>query len=282
MSLNNSEIKSERTKETIITVILLLGAVIFLYPFLLVLINPVKKSIEILYNPYSFPKQIIFDSIREVLLNKTLDIFRLYKNSIIVTFASVFLVVILNPLVSYALAKIRFTGRELLFRIMLITMMLPSVMLLIPTYMIMDQLKWVDTYKVMIIPGVLNVMYIFLFRQFISQIPDAFLEAAKIDGANHFGIFTKIVYPLMTPVIAATIVMEATSRWNDLFTPLMYLKSEEMFTLQLGLFRFQDNMDMSRLGERWVATALVTIPMVIVYIVFQKYFIRAFSSTGLK
>jgi multiple sugar transport system permease protein len=134
----------------------------------------------------------------------------------------------------------------------------------------------------MIVPGVLNVLYIFLFRQFISQIPDAFLEAAKIDGANHFGIFTKIVYPMMLPVIATTIVMEATARWNDLFTPLMYLKSEEMFTLQLGLFRFQDNMDMSRLGERWVATALVTIPMVLVYIAFQKYFIKAFSSTGLK
>lgn len=282
MSIHNSDLKSERTKEVVISALLLLGAIVFLYPFLMVLINPFKKSMEILYNPYSFPKRIIFDSIREVLFNKTLDILLLYKNSIIVTFTSVVLVIILNPVVSYALAKIKFTGREILFRIMLITMMLPSVMLLIPTYMIMDQLHWVDSYQVMIIPGVLNVLYIFLFRQFISQIPDAFLEAAKIDGANHIGIFTKIIYPMMLPVIATTIVMEATARWNDLFTPLMYLKSEEMFTLQLGLFRFQDNLDMPRLGERWVATALITIPMVLVYIAFQKYFIKAFSSTGLK
>ena len=173
----------------------------------------------------------------------------------------------------YALAKIKFYGRNLVFRIILSTLMLPAILLLVPTYILMDKIGWIDTYRVLIIMGMVGAYNIFLFRQFMSQISDEFIEAAKIDGANHLYIYSRIVMPMSLPVITSVGILDFVTRWNDIFNPLLYIRSEERFTLQLGLWKYSS--DSKPVLQPY---SLITIP-VLMYILFRSILSRV--SAGL-
>lgn len=212
----------------------------------------------------------------------TLNIAVLFKNSVIIAVSVTILNVILNSMVAYAISKLKFRGRDLIFKIVLGSMMIPSILLLIPTYSMLYSFGWVNTYKVMIIPVAVSAYNIFLIRQFMTQIPTAYLEAARIDGANEFQVYWKIVIPMTKPVLATVAILTFMGSWNDLFMALLYLRDESMYTLQLGLYSFKTTIPGQFLEQLWAATTLVTLPVVAVFIFLQRYFIEAFSGVGLK
>lgn len=270
----------EKTKSIIIYIILLLGMVVALYPFYILVMNSFKHGIEIVNYPRNLPSEISLYGYKSVF--KDLNLLTLFKNSVFVSGTGAFLCCLFNSMCGYALAKIKFYGRNLVFRIILSTLMLPAILLLVPTYILMDKIGWIDTYRVLIIMGMVGAYNIFLFRQFMSQISDEFIEAAKIDGANHLYIYSRIVMPMSLPVITSVGILDFVTRWNDIFNPLLYIRSEERFTLQLGLWKYSSQIVNQFLEQKYAAMTLITIPVLILYILLQKHFIQAFSSAGLK
>ena len=278
--MSTSNIRSQRNILRIIYILLIAGLIVVVYPFIFMLLNSLKPGMEILHYPGSFPKTWTLNGYSEVFTQ--LNMGRLFANTIFVAGATTVLNLILNSMIAYALTKMHFRGREFLFKMILSTMMIPGILLLIPTYMFMYHIGWIDTYRVLILPGAVSAYNIFLIRQFYSQIPDDFVEAAKIDGANHGRIFLEIIIPMSKPVLATVAILVFMGSWNDLFGHLLYLRSQSKFTLQLALYQFQTQIPGEHTEQIWAALMISTLPIVLVYFSLQKYFVEAFSGVGLK
>lgn len=270
----------QKLKNLILYTILAMGTLIVIYPFYILVLNSFKRGIEIVNYPRNFPTEISFYGYKSVF--KDMNLLVLFKNSVFVSCTGAALCCLFNSMCGYSLAKIRFSGREILFKLILSTMMLPAILLLVPTYILMDTIGWIDTYRVLIVIGMISAYNIFLFRQFMIQIPDEFVEAAKIDGANHLYIYSRIIMPMSVPVTISVGILDFVGRWNDIFSPLLYLKSEELYTLQLGVWKYSSQIVTKFLEQKYAAMTLITIPVLILYMFLQKYFIKAFSITGLK
>lgn len=270
----------QKLKNLILYTILAMGTLIVIYPFYILVLNSFKRGIEIVNYPRNFPTEISFYGYKSVF--KDMNLLVLFKNSVFVSCTGAALCCLFNSMCGYSLAKIRFSGREIMFKLILSTMMLPAILLLVPTYILMDTIGWIDTYRVLIVIGMISAYNIFLFRQFMIQIPDEFVEAAKIDGANHLYIYSRIIMPMSVPVTISVGILDFVGRWNDIFSPLLYLKSEELYTLQLGVWKYSSQIVTKFLEQKYAAMTLITIPVLILYMFLQKYFIKAFSITGLK
>ncbi|GGE03920.1 permease [Marinithermofilum abyssi] len=264
----------------LIYALLTVGAAIVLYPFLFMVINSFKPGPEILHNPTSLPSRWTVDGYVKVF--DTLNIANLFKNSLIISGSVTVLNVFFSAMVAFALAKIRFPGRNLLFSMVLGTMMIPSILLLIPKYSLLFNWGWVNTYKALILPVAVQPYNIFLIRQFYQRIPDDFLDAAKVDGCNLWGVFWRVILPMSSPVLATVAVLSFMGAWNDLLEALLYLRDESMYTVQLGLLSFQSEIPGKNAEQLWAGTTLVTVPVVLVYFLLQRHFIKAFSGVGLK
>ncbi|MCT8137582.1 carbohydrate ABC transporter permease [Anaerobacillus sp. CMMVII] len=260
--------------------LLTFGAIVVMYPFVFMILNSFKTGTEIMHYPMSLPKE--WTIIGYIKVFTALNIGVLFKNSLFIATCVTVLNVLLNSMVAYAISKLRFKGRDVIFKVVLGSMMIPSILLLIPTYSMLYGFGWVNTYQVMIIPVAVSAYNIFLIRQFMTQIPTAYIEAARVDGANEFQIYWKVVLPMAKPVLATVAILSFMGSWNDLFMALLYLRDESMYTLQLGLYSFKTTIPGQFLEQLWAATTLVTLPVVGVFIFLQRYFIEAFSGVGLK
>ncbi len=180
-------------------ILLTLGALVVLYPFFYMIMNSVKPGREILHSPNALPTELTLSGYTGVF--QRLPVLLLLRNSLILALSVTLLNTALSALAAYAIAKINFPGREKLFAFMLATMMIPGVLFLIPTYVIMYDLGWVNKFRSLIIPAAVSVYNIFLLRQFIQTIPDELIEAARLDGANDLGVFWRVILPLMRPAL---------------------------------------------------------------------------------
>jgi ABC-type glycerol-3-phosphate transport system permease component len=182
----------------------------------------------------------------------------------------------------YAFGKFRFKGRNILFMIVLMTMMIPLQVTLIPSFLLLRQLKWVNTFYGLIIPTLGNVFGIFLIRQFSLGIPDSLFDAARIDGAGEFQMYLRIFLPLSTAVIGTNLVLEFMGRWNDLYWPLIVASEPKVRTLQLAL----TNLTGSKYQKYWnqIAASMVVamVPIMVLYSFFQKYFTQGIVMSGIK
>lgn len=190
--------------------------------------------------------------------------------------------VISCTLIAYGFSRFRFRGRELLFFIMLATMLIPEQVVMIPTFLMYSKLDWVDTYLPLVVPAYFgNAFYVFLMRQFLLTIPKDLDEAAKIDGANEFQILWKVLVPILRPSLTIIIVYTFTGVYNDFLAPLIYLNSPEKFTLAVGLANF-----VSSRGTDWnllmAASTVVLMPLLIIYYFAQRNLIGGIASLGIK
>jgi multiple sugar transport system permease protein len=190
--------------------------------------------------------------------------------------------VISNSLIAYAFARLRFRGRDRLFAVVIATMLLPAPVLLIPQFLLFFQIGWYNTYLPLTIPTLAgNAFFIFLLRQYMRTIPIELDEAARIDGANHWTIYRRIVLPLCAPVLTVVAVFTFLGVWNDFFGPLLYLADGDLFTVPVALAT-----QVSRVGTEWnrlmAANLLAIIPPLIIYFVAQKQLIGGIASVGLK
>jgi multiple sugar transport system permease protein len=259
---------------------LLFGAVLLVYPFFYMLMNSVKPGPEILHLPNNLPSRITFSGYQGVF--EQLNMVRLFRNSLILALSITFVNTLLSALAAYAIAKIPFPGRNQLFGFMLATMMIPGVLFLIPTYVMMYRLGWVGKFHALIIPAAVSVYNIFLLRQFMVGIPDDQVEAARLDGASEPTLFLRIILPISRPALTTVAVLNFMASWNDFLGPLLYLNKPETWTVQLGLWQFQTSIPGEHAQEIWAATALVTLPLVLLYFALQKQFMQAFANVTLK
>jgi ABC-type glycerol-3-phosphate transport system permease component len=185
-------------------------------------------------------------------------------------------------LTAFGFARLKFPGRDLLFLILLGTMMLPYQVTMVPLYLIYSRLNWIDSYKPLWVSSFFGwSFYIFLLRQFLMTIPKELEDAAKIDGCNYIGIYYKIMLPLIKPALATVSIFSFMGAWNDFIGPVIYLNSTEKLTLSIGLRLFQQQYG-GYFQMMMAAATFTTIPVIIVFIFAQKYFIQGIVLTGLK
>jgi ABC-type glycerol-3-phosphate transport system permease component len=211
--------------------------------------------------------------------------FALYlKNSLVITSMALIGAFVSNCLGAYGFARFRFPGREVAFTVLLSTLMLPGVVRLVPTYILFQQLGWINTFLPLIVPAYFgSPFYVFLLRQFFRQIPEDLFDAAKIDGAGELRILSQIVLPSARPALATMLIFSAQGSWNDFMGPLLYLKDASMRTLALGLYAFRSEPQGIPSWNNLMAIAVfMTMPVLLVFAMFQRYFIQGLALSGVK
>jgi len=231
--------------------------------------------------PIWIPKPIKFSNYKEALT--MLPFGRYFLNTLFVVVFTVLGTVITSSLCAYSFSRIEWKGRDTVFGILLTAMMIPFAVTLIPTFIGWQKLGVVNSYAPLIVPawfggGVFNV---FLLRQFFRTIPKELDEAARIDGAGHFTIYSKIIMPLSKPSLIVVSLFSFMGSWNDFLGPLVYLNDGDKFTLSLGLMQFQ-GMYSAQWQYMMAAATVVLIPIVIIFFIGQKYFIEGISMSGMK
>ena len=260
--------------------ILVGGAFVMVFPFVWMMIASLMTAGEIqLRPPVWLPAVPQFNNYTELV--DSIPIARLYFNSLFTSGIIVFGVLLSSSLAGFAFAKYRFPGRELLFYLILATMMIPFFVTLIPVFFIVRQLGWIDTYQGLVIPGLTSAYGIFLMRQFMLTVPDEIIDAARIDGASELSIYWRIVLPLIKPALATLGTFVFIGSWNNFLWPLLVLNSRELMTLPLGINSlrslYADNTNLLMAG-----TAVSVLPMLLLFIYLQRYFIQGIALTGLK
>jgi multiple sugar transport system permease protein len=258
-------------------------AVLYALPFLWLIITSLKPLNQIFSDPIRWvPDPIRWENYAEALTSPAFPFGLLLRNTLFYAVVSTFGIVISSAVVAYGFARLEFWGRNLLFGITLATMMLPSVVTLIPTYILFRTFAWVGTYAPLLVPSFLGGAFnIFLLRQFMLTIPWDLTDAARIDGAGEFTILWRVMLPLVKPALLVVAVMHFLFTWNDFFGPLIYLDDTSEYPLVLGLYAFQ-----TRRGVQWnhlmAASLTVTFPLILLFFVAQRYFIEGVTLSGLK
>ena len=257
----------------IITLLMLLLIVIALYPMFWMITTSFKTLEESLrWPPAMFPEVFIFNNFIQIFEMESFHIY--FTNTVIYAVIGTFLSVLIASMGGYAFAKLHFKGKRPLFIIVLSTLMIPAQVTLIPIFIICVWLGWVDTYIGLIIPGVISAFGIFLIRQFALGIPNELFESAKIDGANQGRLFTWIFLPLVMPPVLTLVVLDFMGRWNDMFWPLIIINSAERrpLTLALTVLYRSEWAGVIRWPQLCAAMTIASVPILILYAVFQKYF----------
>jgi ABC-type glycerol-3-phosphate transport system permease component len=206
---------------------------------------------------------------------------RYFANSVLVSLVTTLGHVFFDTLAAYAFAKLTFPGRDKIFFIMLLALMVPFQVNLIPLYKIMATLHWTDTYLALIVPNLTSIFGIFLMRQFMMTIPNELLDAARIDGCSEFGVFRKVALPLALPGIATLIIFTFMGTWNDFLWPRIVTKTEKLYTLPVGLAQLQMK-NTSNVAQIMAGTVLTALPMIIVFLFMQRQFIEGMTAGALK
>jgi multiple sugar transport system permease protein len=261
-------------------VLVALGAFIMAFPFLWMILTSLKDSSQaFLIPPKWIPDPWAWDNYPRSL--QALPFGIAYFNSLYISVIVVTCTLLTASMAAYAFAKINFPGRELLFLLFLATMMVPQQVTIIPLFLIMKWLGWVDTHLAIIVPPALfSAFAVFLLRQFIRGIPKELEEAAMIDGCNRFRTYWQIILPLLVPAMSALGIFLFLGSWNNFFVPLIFLNTPELFTvpLMLNQFRGQYTVDWTLL---MAGSAIAVLPVLIVYIVGQRKIIEGITLTGL-
>jgi ABC-type glycerol-3-phosphate transport system permease component len=261
--------------------VLVFFSVIFLLPFFWMLITAFKTPGDIMrFPPTWWPSPITFDNFPEAF--NALPFGRFYINSFKIVVLHTLGTVISSALIGYGFARYNVPGSKLLFALLLATLALPEEVLLIPVFLLFKNLGWLNTILPLVVPAFFgNAFYIFLFRQFFRGIPNELLDAALIDGVNHLGAFWYVVMPLSFPVVAVVVVFNFISRWNDFFTPLIYLQEVNQMTVAVGLAYFRGETS-TNWGPLMAASLVSIIPILIVFFIAQRYLVQGIATTGLK
>lgn len=260
--------------------LIILVSLMMVLPFVWMLSASLKAESEIFGFPIKWiPETFYWSNYKDVWTKVPFHIY--YLNTLKISVITTILVVINSSLAGYAFAKIKFPESNRLFFIYIATMMIPYQVMMIPQFMLMKELGLVNSHWALILLGAFNPFGVFLFRQFFLSIPDELLEAARIDGLNEFGIYWRIILPLSKPAIATLVIFSFMHSWNDFLGPLIYLTSDHLYTIQLGIQHFitQYNTEYSLL---MAAAVSAIVPTIIVYFLAQDHFIKGVANTGIK
>ena len=257
------------------------GILLMVGPFLWMLLGAFKPQAEFLVNPPTFlPKNPTTDNFGR--LFDQLDFPRFFFNSSLVAVAVTLGNVLFCPMLGYALAKLRWRGKRLVMGLVLATLMVPAGITLIPNFVLMANLGLVNTYPGLILPFLVGPFGVFLTRQFMYGIPDELLEAARIDGANEWKIFWGIVLPITAPVLATLGILTFLGSWNSFLYPLVMAQEPDMYTLPVALATFATGQYQADHGMLMAGSVVLVLPVLIIFILFQRWITEGIATTGLK
>ncbi|MBE9469487.1 MAG: carbohydrate ABC transporter permease [Bacteroidetes bacterium] len=269
-----------KTKKIITHILLAIAAVSFLYPFFWMIIasfTPEKEIGSLVFLPQNFTVGNYTHMFTKI------PIFKSLLNSTIVAGCSTIGVVIFGSMVGFALAKMNFKGRDLIFFIIIFTMTLPFQITLIPNYILMIKFRWVDTLAALIIPALNSAFAIIMFRQIFKSIPNDLIDAAKVDGCSNLRIIFRVLWPNIIPTIITVSLITFMNSWNDVLWPLIVIRDTNLMTMpQLVTLFAVGGRSEAQLGVKLASAVLLAMPIMIAYLFFQKYFIKSMASTGLK
>lgn len=254
-------------------------ALFFIFPFYWIVTGAFKvQNVAIAIPPEWFPLQPTLDNWVKLFEAPAL---RWLFNSFFVAFSTMVLVCVTASMAGYVLAKKQFPGRKLVFWTFIAAMSLPKQVILIPLVNILADFRWIDTYQSLIFPAVAWPFGIFLMKQFTQTLPVELIEAAKIDGCSEWRIFTDIVLPIVKPGIGALAIFTFMSSWNDYFSQLIFIRSKAMQTLPLGVALMQQEFT-TNYGVLMAGAALASLPMILIFLAFQKYFTQGITMGAVK
>ena len=263
-----------------IHLLLVAGGIAMVLPFFWMVTTSLKTPLEALrFPPTWIPTLFRFDNYAEVF--RQIPLWRYMANTLLITVATLAGVLVTGVLAAYAFARFRFFGREVTFMLFLALMMIPLPVYLVPSYMILFKLGWIDTYLAMIVPWVVNIFGIFLLRQHFRQLPQDLFDAARIDGCSRLSTLFRIVIPLSKPPLAAIAVFNVVGSWNSFFWPLIVTHSDTIRPLQVGLAYFSREQS-TNYTLLMAATTISVIPLIVLFFIAQKQIIQSQARAGLK
>ncbi|MFG6113680.1 carbohydrate ABC transporter permease [Halobacillus sp. MO56] len=271
--------KRSKTEKTLVIFLLIAGGILVSIPFLWMISSSFKPESEVL----AIPPTIIPDNptIENYINLFTSMNFAVYlRNTIIIVLFS-FLGLLFNAMAGYGFAKYHFKGREKIFYLVLATMMIPGQVTMIPVYLILNAMGLTNTMAGIILPGLAVAFSIFLFRQFMTTIPDDLLEAARLDGAGEFYIFFRLIIPIAKPIFAVQGILTFIAGWNSFLWPLIIANDESLYTLSVGLSLLQGQYA-NNFALQMAGAAFMVIPIIIIFSFFQKYIVEGFTMSGIK
>jgi len=261
---------------------LLIGVSIFMIlPFLWMVSTSLKPADEI----FAIPPIVISPNSSlnaYVYLQQQYNILGIVKNTFVIAFSATILRLFFCALGGYGFAKFKFPGQGALFAFLLGTMVIPGAVTLVPVYIIMRDLKWIDTFWPLIIPGAANAFGIFFMRQYIMSVSNELIDAARIDGAGEFTIFWRIILPIIAPGLTSLGLIFFMSSWNDFIGPLIYLKSPEHFTLPLIIRSLVGPVGRTVYDVQMATSVISLIPLLIIFLVFQRRFVEGITAGAIK
>jgi multiple sugar transport system permease protein len=275
--------KIQKRIERILTyAILVFLSALILVPLIWMVSTALKERKQIFtYPPEWVPSPALWHNFSEAMTVFPFQTF--VRNTLIIAGFNIVGTILTSSMAAYAFARLRFPGRDLIFMILLSTLMLPFAVIMIPRYVEFRELGWLDSWLPLIVPNWMggSVFFTFLLRQFFRSIPRELSDAAKIDGASEFRIYWQIVMPLAKPALAVVAIFVFLDSWNDFLAPLIYISSPSKYTVSLGLSMFMGNYT-TQWAYLMAASTLMSIPTIVLFIVAQRYFVRGVVLTGVK
>ncbi|MFA6844678.1 MAG: carbohydrate ABC transporter permease [Sphaerochaetaceae bacterium] len=255
-----------------------------LYPVLWMVSSSFKANAEIFSTTNLIPTSFHWDNyIRGWKFNNSISFSTFFKNSFSYTILSTIGAVLASSLVAYGFARIPFRGRGFWYAVMFVTMMLPYQVVMVPQFIMFQKIGWVNSFKPLIIPQFAGLpFFIFLMIQFIRQIPYELDDSAKIDGCNRFGVFSRILFPLIQPAVITSAIFSFYWRWDDFLGPLLYLNNPKLYPVSLALRMFSDPQTSTDWSAVFAMGTLSLLPVIIIFLIFQKYIVEGLVTTGMK
>ena len=262
--------------------ILIIGAISMLLPFIYMFSLSFMTDKQIFAGGVSFlPSPFTLENYEYVVNN--VDIFKYFFNSMFVAIATTIGQVLISAMAGYSFARFNFKYKELLFFLVLVSMMIPPQVNIVPLFFIMKQFNWLDTYWALIVPGLFGGFGVFLMRQWFKSLPDDMEASAKIDGCNTFEVFYKIALPMATPALVTLTIFTFITTWNSFMWPLIVTNSDAIRTLPVGLANFKGSFrEITDWGALTAYSVVCSIPVIMVFLLGRKYFINDILSGGIK
>jgi len=260
---------------------LILLSIFMILPFIWMLSTSFKLPQDIFgYPPKLIPENPVLTNYFYIFQEKNL--LGVLRNTFVIALASTLLSLFFTSLGGYGFAKFEFPGKKFLFALLLATLVIPGAVMMVPSFVIMRTFGWVDTFWPLIIPGAANAFGIFFFRQYISTINDELMDAARIDGATEFGIFWRIILPIISPGMVSLGLIFFMGSWNNYLGPLIYLKSPANQTITLAINALSGGAGLTAWGEQMAMSVISLIPLLIIFLVFQRRFVEGITAGAVK
>ena len=273
--------RRDTTAKVVLYLVLCAGLVVMVGPFIWMLLSSIKPEAEIRQVPPTWwPKTFTLANYHDLFAR--LDFPKYFGNSVIVALLVTAGNLIFCSALGYALAKLKFPGKKLLFLLVLGMLMVPGMAVFVPQFVLVSNLDLVNTYAGLVLPFLAGPFGVFLMRQYLLSLPDELIEAARVDGAGEFRIFWRIVLPLSRPALATLGILTFLASWNNFLWPLVVATTEDKYTLPVALALYSVGQNRLNFGLALAGAVVVVLPILIVFLLLQRYFLRGIATTGLK